>query len=218
MSTPWIAAFASLWLVVVVVAAIVLGLLRRIGDTLDQMQLSLSADELGARIGSTVPPFELTTADGTTMPSQAVFDDRALLLFLRAGCSSCRPLLASLRGVTDRIGDVPFALVLQHHREAEELSVPTSTRVFFEGNGSASAAFKKRATPQAYLIAGNRRIIDRQIVASFDDLVAMVNANGQEVQEHARDDPPGVAQEQGGLWRDGDPLAKADGVLPQEVT
>ena len=94
MSAAWTLAFVVQSLVLLAVAGLVLGLVRRLGDTLDRVQFQLSAPELGAPIGSTVSRFELDTADGATTPTP--FESRALYLFLRAGCAACEPVVASL--------------------------------------------------------------------------------------------------------------------------
>src|SRR5437588_463644 len=60
-SAPWIAAYAVLWLAVLVVTFTVLGIVRRIGGVLEGMERRLSAApaDFGAAVDSTVAPYVL---------------------------------------------------------------------------------------------------------------------------------------------------------------
>jgi hypothetical protein len=196
----------------VTVGALVLGLLRRVGDALDRVQVTLSAPDLGAPVGSTIPSFTLSTIDGRRIHGDTISGPRhTLFLFLGAGCAACGPVVATLGDDSDRIDDVPLVVVLREPHEVEELRLPASARALFDQDGSAGVAFGNRATPQGYLV-GNGRVLDRRLIASRGDLVAMAEAvrERKEVDAPARESFTG-AQEQREMRRDNGALAQTDG-------
>src|SRR5487761_1791863 len=85
MSGPWLAAFVTLWILVIVLAGLLLGLLRRVEGILTRAESHAAAmfitPNFGLRAGEWVPAFMGQDADGRTVDSSEVLPE-APLVFL----------------------------------------------------------------------------------------------------------------------------------------
>jgi hypothetical protein len=171
-SAPWIAAYAVLWLAVLVVTFVMLGLVRRIGGVLEgvERRLSVSTAEFGAAIGSTVSPFDLDDAGGRRVPFGELVGEPTLLLVLSDHCAACTKLVGELDGVGDAVGGVPFVVVTNTEPETP---YPATLRVLYERGGEATTALANRATPQAYVLDPAGRVLDRRVPGSLTHLQEM---------------------------------------------
>ena len=165
MSAPWIAAYAVLWLAVLVVAFVMLGLVRRIGGVLEgvERRLSTSAGEFGAAVGSTVSPFDLDDAGGRRVPFGELVGEPTLLLVMSDHCPACTKLAGQLDGVGETVAGVPLVVVTNAEPEPP---YPATLRVLYERGGEATAALDNRATPQAYVLDPTGRVLDRRVPGS----------------------------------------------------
>ena len=172
MSAPWIAAYAVLWLAVLVVTFTMLGIVRRIGGVLEGMERRLAAPpaEFGAAVDSTVPSFDLADAEGRRVPFGELVSEPTLLLVMSNHCVACTKLAGELEGVGDTVEGVPFALVTNAEPETP---YPATLRVLFERDGEATTALDNRATPQAYVLHPTGRVLDRRVPGSLTHLQEM---------------------------------------------
>ncbi|HYZ77307.1 MAG TPA: hypothetical protein VE596_08015 [Gaiellaceae bacterium] len=172
MSAPWIAAFAVLWLTVLLLTFTMIGIVRRIGGVLEgiEQRMTASPGEFGAAVGSTISPFEVVDADGREVAFDQLVAEPTLLLVMSNHCAACTALAEQLEGVGGSIGDVPFVLVTNAE---PEVPYPATLRVLYERDGAATKALDNRATPQAYVLDPTGLVLDRKVPGSLRDLVAM---------------------------------------------
>lgn len=175
MSGPWIAAVLALWVVVVLVALLVLGLLRRIAPVLEQAEraarLGRAMDEdVGAPDGSPVPPFSVVDRSGRTVPFEDVAPGERVVLFVDADCPACGNVTDGLAtgaaAATLPLVVVPGATTPAEHYEALAAAGVT---VVTQPDGAATAAFRQRAFPLAFAVAGGT-VVASTIPASPADL------------------------------------------------
>jgi AhpC/TSA family len=153
MSAFWMAAVIAVWLVVALLALVVLGLLRQIAPILERADAVLAGQPThpGLPVGSPIPTFALTAADGSTLTDTSLVGTPFTLLFVSSGCEPCRRLAAALR--EDDV-DLPVELIVV----ADELDLlsqlgewPTAT-LTSQSAHQVSEAFRTGATPHAFAI------------------------------------------------------------------
>jgi hypothetical protein len=171
-SAPWIAAYAVLWLTVLVVTFTLLGLVRRIGGVLEGLERRLAAPpaDFGAAVGSTVSGFDLADAEGRRIPFGELVTGPTLLLVMSEHCAACAMLAEQLDGVGASIGGVPIVVVTNAEPEKP---YPATLRVLYERAGEATNALDNRATPQAYVLDPTGRVLARRVPNSPGDLEEM---------------------------------------------
>jgi len=176
-SAPWIAAYAALWLTVLVLTFTVLGIVRRIGGVLEGVERRLTAaPELGAAVDSRIPPFRATDADGHEIGFEELVREPTLLLVVSNRCSACAALVAELEGVGDSVGGIPFAVVT----DAEpEVPFPDTLSVLYDPSGAVTKALDNRATPQAYVLDQSGLVLARRVPGSLRDLEAMARPHAE---------------------------------------
>ena len=186
MTPSWIAAFSALWAVVMLLAFLVLGTLRRVTAALEQVR---TAPELGAAPTTTVEPFELYDDQGSAITSDELLVEPAtILLFVKPGCTPCLTLIEELEGVGPRVEEIPFYVVAPESSQVEELEPPPGLRMLYERDESVTRVFSNGATPQAYAVGSSRLVLDRRVPASLGHLVEMAsfqrNGGGDVLAEH----------------------------------
>jgi hypothetical protein len=170
-SAPWIAAYAVLWLTVLVLTFTVLGIVRRIGGVLEGLEQRLSAAaEFGAAVNSRISPFQVADADGHAVSFEELVREPTLLLVLSNHCSACTALVEQLEGVGATVGGVPFTAVTNAE---PEVPYPPTLPVLYDPNGAATKALDNRATPQAYVLDPSGLVLDRKVPGSLRDLEGM---------------------------------------------
>lgn len=174
MSGPWIAAFAVLWVVTLVIGFAVLGILRRVSAVLEAAEARLSAqNELGAPVRSIVADFQLYDERGRVVLARDDVADPVLLLLVEPGCGACRELVQELDGTGASLDGVPFAIVIEDSHRGRAFALQDGVRVLYQRHGDVFHAFRNRATPQAYVIDTGGIILARRIPASVRDLQEM---------------------------------------------
>jgi thiol-disulfide isomerase/thioredoxin len=175
MTAPWIAAFAVLSVLVLLLAVLQLGLLRRIDAVLDRAESRLGRlpseeDELGVSAGTRISPFEVVDGHGQVISSSTLLGHPALFLFLSPGCAPCRSLVEELN--EDATFDPPTLIVafLPDSPAGKALQMPSSLTVLYDRNGSVSQAFGSRALPQAFAVDGEGVVAAREVPGSVADL------------------------------------------------
>ena len=171
MSTPWIAAYAVLWLTVLVLAFTMIGIVRRVGGVLEGMEQRLSVKaEFGAAVNSTISPFQVVDAAGRAVAFEELVTRPTLLLVMSNHCSACTALAAQLEGVGRSVNGLPFVVVTN---AAPEVPYPETLPVLYDPNGAATTALDNRATPQAYVLDPSGLVLDRKVPGSLGDLEGM---------------------------------------------
>lgn len=171
MSAWWTTAFVALWLVVMIVAVILLGFLRRVTAVLERAELAVSSGQVslgGARVGMHVDKFDAVDASGGHVPPDGLFTSAAIYVLLHSGCEPCRHLVDRIR--TLRPSKIPVVAVLDDTPAGREFQLPPHVEVLFEHDGSVAAAFKSGGTPQAFAVAEGGVLVDFIVPASVADL------------------------------------------------
>lgn len=175
MSGPWIVAVVTLWVVVVLLAVLVLGLLRRIAPVLEQAERAAHVGRamdagFGAPDGTAIPPFAVVDASGRSVPFDDVGPADRVVLFVDADCAACGAVTAGL-AADPATATLPLVAVTgrgtppSHYDALAAAGVP----VVGQPDGAASAAFAQRAFPLAFAVAGGA-VVRSTVPGSVADL------------------------------------------------
>jgi hypothetical protein len=171
-STPWVAAFAALWLVTLLNTAVVLGGLRRIANVLERAEARLPGAEpaLGAEVGSAVDPFLLFDENGDDVAWEEFVREPTILLLMSPHCVACRNLAEHLVGPRKHVRGVPLVVVMDDSPEGRREPLPPGLNVLYQRDGAATQALRNRATPQAYVLDRSGVVLSRRVPATLGDL------------------------------------------------
>lgn len=177
MTTPWMAAFATLWAVALFTLSIVLGGLRRISPVLERAEQQLaaasSASAGGLPPGTRVPVFSARNADGSVFAEGNLRN--AVLVFLSGGCPPCRVLAQDIaREYPPSALQHEIVVVLSGRDELDELQLPSGVRTIYQTNRSVARAFDTAATPHVFVIEGGK-ITARGTPNSVAGILALTN-------------------------------------------
>lgn len=179
MSWQWIAAVVLLWMVVLLLAVVVLGTLRRIAAVLERAEArvggSLDALVGGAEPGTVLPPFTLVTSTGEEIDSTELAGSTALFLIVEPHCQPCQTLAAQLRS-EPAVDGVPLYVVNRSHPGRDALAFPEDVTLLYDPDGAAAIqAFESTATPQAFVV-DTGVVVERSIPNTLQDLRDLVAA------------------------------------------
>lgn len=178
MSGPWIVAVLALWVVVVLLALLTLGLLRRLAPVLERAERTAAmADamhDVGLPDGAAVPPFAVLAPDGRTVPFADVGPADRVVLFVDANCPACGTVTAELAadpaGAALPLVVVPGASTPPDHYRSLTAAGIT---VVGQSDGAASQAFRQRAFPLAFAVAAGGKVVTSTIPSGLADLRAL---------------------------------------------
>ncbi len=114
----WLASYLLQWVFIGLLAFIVIGLMRQIGE----LRLRVGEEpDMGLAVGSQAPLFQGEGLNGT-VDLETMIGERLLVLFVHPTCPPCKELFASLNGEADRIEaqDVILMLVSGGSREQNQ--------------------------------------------------------------------------------------------------
>lgn len=180
MTGPWIAAFLALWAVVVLLAVLTLGLLRRVAPALEQVERAAGVgrmmEDLGLPAGAVVPPFEVTDAAGRRVPFADVGPQDRVVLFVDANCPACDAVTTALARRPGPV-DLPVVVVPGPATEADHYAAlrAAGLELVTQPDGAASSAFRQRAFPLAFAVAGDT-VVASKIPGSVADLERLAAA------------------------------------------
>ena len=129
MSAPWIAAFAALWFLVLLLGFAVIGVMRRITGVLERAEQQL-ATELGGGVPllTAVPAFGLVDQAGEPVSSDDLIRETSIVLFVDAGCRPCRSIARELSGA--RIRGIPLVVVAGEEGVGEDFGLSPDVSVY----------------------------------------------------------------------------------------
>jgi hypothetical protein len=170
MTGPWLAAFIILWVLVLLLAALVLGVLRRVLPLLDHLEQAQSrtAGEFGLPVGSALPAFEARDREGDAVTADGI-PRPGVVLFLDPECRPCQKLATELRSDGPNLDSVPLVLVAPDTDAGRDL-VPPNSPVLLQSGHAISRAFQTSITPHAFLVDADGRLSDQAIPESIADL------------------------------------------------
>lgn len=156
MSAAWVAAFVALAGLVVFLALLVLGLMRRFAPLLERTEAALGRMNhdlapSGLAIGSRIPEFELESG-GTVFTDEDLRGAKAVVLFLGATCQACERFERDLS--RSRAPDVGARLVVvtDDSEEALSLAASSTVTVVTQQGRSLSRVFESNVTPHAFVL------------------------------------------------------------------
>lgn len=180
MSSPWIVAFGVLWVVVLLIALIVVGVLRRITAVLERAEAHLVGGPRGIRgapAGTELVDFEVIDESGDRISSSRLFQASAAVLFVSPKCAPCERLLADLEGAPELTDGVPL-VVIGSRSQAEEHAVSSdSIHVYREIDRSATQAFDSTSTPHVFLVGEGGIVVDSMFPTSASELRRFITKN-----------------------------------------
>jgi hypothetical protein len=177
MTEPWIVAYGVLFGLVVLLALLMLGLLRKILPLLDAERAAASEQPaFGAEVGSAVDRFPLYTNTGSRIKWEDFLQAPSLLVLTGQGCRPCDELIPKLEGLDNEIEGVPLLFVVDGPPDGGELDLDTDWPVLYDRDSAAVKALHNKALPQAYVLAPSGHVLARRIPHSAQDLRRMVLA------------------------------------------
>lgn len=164
MSGFWVVAFVTLWALVLLLAFLVLGTLRRLTPIIERAETNLAAAVIGAspgglEPGTVVPPFSVQQVDGRAFTEADLNGSRSIVLFLSRNCQSCERFIRDLK--KERVPELGARLVAvtDEPEQARELAVSAEVSVVVQENRSLARIFETNATPHAFVLDEARRVL-----------------------------------------------------------
>jgi hypothetical protein len=157
LSTAWIIAFATMSIVVLILALLVIGTLRRLDQLLTQVNAALATAmerirRDGLQPGSRVGSFSATRASGGRYTEQDLLGTMTLVLFLNSSCASCHLLAEDLRtGSAPDLG-VRLVVVADDLDEARSFLASEQVTVLIQDADLVARAFDSHRTPHSFLV------------------------------------------------------------------
>lgn len=163
MTSAWIAAYAALAMLVVLLTVLVLGLIRRSALLIERVEARLAhADDTaipGLATGEVVPGFSARSVDGELVTNHDLDGSLSIVLFLSASCVACQKLNDDLvSGSAPQVG-ARLIVVTDDPHQARAFAETSHVEVLLRGDGAVARAFESSATPQAFVIDESRRVL-----------------------------------------------------------
>jgi len=194
-SGPWIAAFVALWLLVLVLAFLHLGLLRRILPVLEAAERHGHGGLPGLGglpAGTPLPDFELETEAGDPVHVRDLRDRQAVWLLASPGCAPCEALAAELREAGEAALGVPLVTISDVSDTGRTLGLPPGVTTLFQREGAAAEALRTDATPHALAVDTRGVVVATTTPNTLDDLRALARrlTEGGGTPHHPAHDAP----------------------------
>ena len=104
----WLATYLLQWVLMGLLAFVVIGLMRQIGE----LRLQVGEDrEVGLAIGTKAPLFQGEGLEGT-VDLETLVGERLLVLFVHPTCPPCKELFQSLNGEPEHVAEQGVRMVL----------------------------------------------------------------------------------------------------------
>lgn len=174
MNTPWIVAFVTLS-GAVLLGLLLVGLLRRVSGVLEQAEavIRLSAHSLeagGLPDGSAVPDFIARGPGGEVIGAATLLAEPAIVVFLASDCEPCHRLIADLGSRDSRSLGVELILVVGEGDTSFDIAGLGDLTVVFQREREVALAFNTTATPHAFAVGSDRRVVSSGTPNSFGQL------------------------------------------------
>ncbi|HZD80021.1 MAG TPA: redoxin domain-containing protein [Actinomycetota bacterium] len=175
MTAPWIAAFALLWIAVLLVLFLQLGQFRRAIQVLETAERQLQGSpphlsQQGLPPGSRIPDIEARDPDGVIVRRADLAGLGGIFLFLSSDCGPCRDLLEDLGRNAGWDGSLPLIAVIDDTPEARLIRFPPGITVLYQTGEAVSRAFDTAVTPHAFLIDARGTVMHKVIPNTAEQL------------------------------------------------
>ncbi len=172
-------AVVALWIVVLVIAVLVLGILRRIAPILMRAEsiLSQGQDEQGTdglSVGAQVPEFELIDAEGEVVRPGQSLPLPAVFLFVRQGCEPCEDLVAALGEHAESFAGNRLCIIAPKAPDDYSALRARGFSVFGQSEGQALRAFDNNEFPNAFAVDKDSKVVGKMTMDSVTELERLV--------------------------------------------
>jgi hypothetical protein len=153
MPIGWAIVIIVQWLVIIALAAVVLGVLRQVTPHLERAAESpvRRLESQGPAVGSKLPPFIGGDGGGDILTAAEVLGRPAVLLFLSATCAPCVNLAGEM-GASDLGELVNSLIVVIDPNDLGRLRPPTGLRVLTMPPSQVAEVFAVRGRPFAVTV------------------------------------------------------------------
>lgn len=178
MSTPWVAAFLALWAIVILLAFIVLGTLRRLVPLLERAEASLAtandtARRSGLSPGTPVPAFSARELGGATFTDADLRGSTTIVFFLGSACAACGRFVDDFRAARVPNLGARLVVVADVLEEAENFDAAGVT-VLLQRNRSLARVFESDRVPHAFVINEDGHVLANGWPNDWERLEALV--------------------------------------------
>lgn len=177
MTAPWIAAFACLWLLVLGLAAVVIGVLRQLAATLQALPSGSegSARRNGPTLGASLPALEVHRSTGEAVVLSDI-DGPYVMAVLSSGCAPCLTITEWLCTDDAKLNNLASLVVLSDASGDEQLDLGESVRVLVDTDRRAIRGLEVPGTPFAIEIASDGRVASANPLSGPDHLARLLDA------------------------------------------
>lgn len=174
MSGPWIAALVALWMLMIVIAIGLLGLIRVVTsrNTGHPEHGPGSLSELGA--GDRPAGFEADRLDGAPITRRTLSAGRWVLLIAQRGCPPCRLIIDEIAAAASGSLSPQLLVVVDDAHSVSRAHRLSGATIAVDKNGSLRRAFGANGAPLAFLV-DQGEIVHVIIPAGLHDLLALNN-------------------------------------------
>lgn len=187
MPLGWAILIVALWLVVVALAATVIGLLRRLIPLLQQEGPGPATGPValfgGPPAGSQIPHFTAQTPDGHPADERQIIGNPTVIIFLSSSCGPCQELAEKISNA-DLNGLLEHLVVVTDPAGCDDLTLPAGLRLILEPGHEVTRAFAVNGFPFAVAVDGEGTVRDKLPVSTVDELASL--ARELRAPEHAR--------------------------------
>lgn len=179
MSAPWMAAVISLWVLFVVLALVVIGVLRRVVAALETLSESgsFSTRELagGPPVGSSLPAMELRGQDGGQL-SLAELSGPFVLAVLTSHCAPCLGIAERLRAGQDTMSWLDGVVVVTDPEGPARLDLPEPVTVLVDPQSQVVATLQLPGTPFVIAVGADGTVQAAQLLAGPEQMVSLLDS------------------------------------------
>lgn len=199
MSGLWIFAYVALLVVVILMAILLVGTLRRISSLLEQAEatLRLLPSELapaGLPPGTKVPDFEAPRIDGSIFRAADLYGTSSVVLFVDNDCEPCRELVVDLeQHAIDDLGS-RLVVVVDDPSKEESLKAISGVTVLHQVDREVARVFQSSVTPQAFVVDAGGTVVDSGNPNTLDDLRRLAHRAHRGGDDKGKEEPEGIAR------------------------
>ncbi len=182
MPLPWVVAYVVLAALTLSTGVVCVGLMRRLSPLFDALTAGASlrppdpeTPPGGLSVGAAIPPFVAHEVSRGRLPLERVCEEGDVVLLARGGCSPCQTVLTSLADSADSWIHERVVVVVPSGDDLSTLGLRDSPiRVATDESDSTFSAFATSATPYAFAVGRDGRVLARAIPTSVVDLRLLV--------------------------------------------
>ena len=167
----WLASYLLQWVLIGLLAFVVIGLMRQIGEL--RLQVG-EVHETGIAVGSKAPFFQGEGLNGA-VDLETLVGERLLVLFVHPTCPPCKELFASLNGDMSSIEEQGARLVLvsggSHEQNREMIAeFKLSCPLVIQQEHEIADLYGSSWTPYGFVVDADGKVAGKGVVNNVDVL------------------------------------------------